>query len=83
MVTAGAGFSLPRSSSFDFVYHAYRLVEPPPCAMPGSRPSSRASTAFLGEQIDLVLAVEAWERFELDLIGSAFRAGRAFGATPD
>jgi len=37
----------------------------------------------LGEEIDLVLALEEWERFELDVIGSAFRAGRAFWEAQD
>ena len=73
-----------RSSSLDLVYHSYRLVEPA-----SSLRNARLEVAltgqngFLGEEIDLVLALEEWERFELDVIGSAFRAGRAFGEAQD
>ncbi|MGH8566703.1 MAG: alginate export family protein [Gammaproteobacteria bacterium] len=84
VVTAGAGLSLLRSSSLDLVYHNYRLVEPA-----SSLRNARLEVALtgrhrgLGEEIDLVLALEEWDRFEFDLIGSAFRAGRAFGETRD
>lgn len=84
VVTVGAGLSLLRSSSLDLVYHSYRLVEPA-----SSLRNARLEVALtgrhrgLGEEIDLVLAVEEWERFELDLVGSAFRAGRAFGEAED
>ncbi len=77
--TIGAGLSLLRASSLDLVYHRYRLDKPatelratsPDITLDGER---RA----LGSGIDLVLAVEEWERFEFGFIASAFRAGRAF-----
>jgi ABC-type glycerol-3-phosphate transport system substrate-binding protein len=33
----------------------------------------------LGDEIDLVVAIEEWERLEFDVAAAAFRAGRAFG----
>jgi alginate production protein len=80
VVMVGTGLSLLRSSSLDLVYHAYRLVEPA-AALRDARleASLTGRQRALGEEIDLVLAVEEWERYEFDLIGSAFRAGPAFG----
>jgi hypothetical protein len=45
---------------------------PPPCVMPASRWRSPDRHRSLGEEIDLVLAVEEWERIEFDLVGSTF-----------
>jgi len=80
VVTAGAGISLLHSSSLDLVYHHYRLVEPA-TALRNARietPLDGRSRA-LGEEVDVVLAVEEWERFEVQVQASAFRAGKAFG----
>ena len=80
VVTAGVGVSLLRSSSLDLVYHRYRLVEPA-----GGLLDARFDAALdgvhrdLGEELDLVLAIEEWERLEFELILSTFRAGEAFG----
>jgi hypothetical protein len=79
--TLGAGLSLLRSSSLDLVYHYYRQVEPA-SFLRNARIDLPLTGRHrdLGHELDLVLALEEWERFELDLVGSAFRAGRAFGA---
>jgi hypothetical protein len=80
ILTLGAGLSLLRSSSLDLVYHYYRLVEPA-----DELRDSRLELALdgqhrdLGHGADLVLALEEWERFELHLGATAFRAGHAFG----
>ncbi len=81
VVTVGAGISLFRSSSLDLVYHAYRLVEPS-TSLPDSRLEADLTgrDRDLGDGVDLVLALEEWERLEFTVIASAFRAGRAFGA---
>jgi alginate production protein len=81
IVTAGAGISLLRSSSLDLVYHHYRLIEPAEELL-----DARVDVALdgrhrdVGHEVDLVLAIEEWERLELELILSAFRAGDAFGS---
>lgn len=77
--TISAGISLLRSSSLDVVYHRYRLDQPGTALC-----DTRLDIALdgehraLGRGIDVVLAVEEWERFEFGLIASVFRAGRAF-----
>jgi hypothetical protein len=80
VLTVGAGVSLLRSSSLDLVYHAYRLLEPADAlrdarlelALPGG-------DRRLGQGVDLVLALEEWERLEFAFAAAAFRAGPAFG----
>jgi hypothetical protein len=80
ILTIGGGLSLLRSSSLDLVYHYYRLVEPTD-ELRDSRLDAELDGAHrdLGHGVDLVLAIEEWERFELYLAVSAFRAGHAFG----
>lgn len=80
ILTIGAGLGLLRSSSLDLVYHYYRLVEPAE-ALRDSRLDFELDGQHrdLGHGVDLMLGIEEWERFELFLGLSAFRAGRAFG----
>ncbi len=84
VVTAGAGLTLLSASSLDLVYHHYRLVEPATSLRNAALDIRLTGQDLsLGQEVDLVLALEEWERFELGLIGSAFRAGRAFGEAED
>ncbi len=80
ILTIGAGLGLLRSSSLDLVYHYYRLVEPAD-ALRDSRLDFALDGVHrdLGHGVDLMLALEEWERFELFLGLTAFRAGNAFG----
>jgi len=81
VATAGIGFSLLRSSSLDLVYHAYHLPEPATeLRDAGIEAELTGVQRRLGDAVDLVLALEEWERFELTLAAGVFRAGRAFGA---
>jgi hypothetical protein len=88
IVTLGAGIALLRSSSLDLVYHFYRLDEPAEDlrdSLLQAQLDGRHRT--LGHGLDLVLAVEEWERFEFDVALSALRTSNAFGvgdpASPD
>jgi alginate production protein len=80
IATVGAGISLFESSSLDLVYHYYRLIH-----RADSLRSSRIDTVFdrrhrdVGHGLDLELAIEEGDRFEIELSGSVFRAGAAFG----
>ena len=80
VLTIGVGCSLLQSSSLDLVYHRYRLQEPA-----ASLRSARIDTTLngrdrdLGEAFDLVLGIEEWERVEVEVAGSVFQAGPAFG----
>jgi hypothetical protein len=78
--TFGVGLSLLDSSSVDLVYHHYRLVEHAD-SLRDARLQFELTrrSRDVGDEIDLVLAIEEWERFELELVGAGFRAGQAFG----
>lgn len=78
--TIGVGCSLLESSSLDLVYHRYRLDEP----AYGLRAARIDATLNgvdrdLGQAFDLVLGLEEWARVEVELSGSVFQAGPAFG----
>ncbi len=78
IITLGAGLNFLKSSSLDFVYHHYRLAH----ASESLRNASVDGTLVgkdIGSGIDVVLAIEEWERLEFELSVSAFRAGRGFG----
>ena len=80
IVTAGAGIALFRSSSLDLVYHYYRLVEPAEELRDSLLQFQLdGEHRALGHGVDLVLAVEEWERFEFDIAVSALRTSNAFG----
>jgi alginate production protein len=80
VATVGAGISLFESSSLDLVYHHYRLIH-----RADSLRNANIETEFdgrhrdVGQELDLQLAIEEGDRVELELSGSVFRAGAAFG----
>jgi alginate production protein len=80
VVTVGGGISLFQSSSLDFVYHRYRLVDRADALVDATFDAPLdARHRELGDEVDLVLALEEWERLEFEGILSAFRAGPAYG----
>jgi alginate production protein len=81
IVTLGVGLSLLRASSLDLVYHYYRLAQPAD-SLRDARLEAELDGVHrgVGHALDLVLALEEWERFEFDLALGALRLGPAFGA---
>lgn len=78
--TLGLGVSVLDSSSLDLVYHHYRLVEPADELRDAQLETSLDGRhRSLGHGFDLVLAIEESERVEIELSGSGFRTGSAFG----
>jgi len=81
VLTLGTGVRLLRSSSLDLVYHRYRLDEPATELRDANiQTNLNGIDRTFGEEVDLVLALEEWERFEVQFRASAFKAGPAFGA---
>ena len=79
VLTAGVGCTVLEHSSLDLAYHYYALVKDATALRSnGLDPELTGSSRALGQEVDLVLALEDWDRVELELIGSAFRAGPAF-----
>jgi hypothetical protein len=80
ILTLGAGISLLRSSSLDLVYHYYRQVDAAPFLRDARIEADLTGRSpDVGHEVDLVLALEEWERLEFEFIASAFRPGAAFG----
>ena len=75
------GVPLFRSSSLEVIYQRYRQVY----AAPYLR-ESRLQTepdgfhTDIGSEWDVVLGIEEWKHLETEVVGSMFRAGRAYGA---
>lgn len=79
VVTVGAGLSVLRSSSLDLVYHHYRLDENSDELRDSLLEAELTEDSKrLGWGVDLVLALEEWERFEFDVAASVLRTGSAF-----
>ena len=81
IVTAAAGISLFEASSLDLIYHYYRQIQPAD-TLRGARLSTvlNGQDRDLGHGLDLVLAVEEWERLHFEISLSTLRTGAAFGA---
>jgi hypothetical protein len=80
IVSAAFGISLLRRSSLDLVYHHYRQLDASPL-LRNARLENELDGQHteVGHGLDLVLALEEWRHVELDVIGSVFRGGEAFG----
>ncbi|WP_456418036.1 alginate export family protein [Thiolapillus sp.] len=77
--TASLGYPLLRDSSIEILYHRYHQVEASDQLSSRLRISPDGRNTFLGDEIDIVLGLEEWKKLELELVGSVFRAGDAFG----
>ncbi len=79
IITTGIGLRLFRASSIDLLYHHYRQDEPAPFLRDASvRRRPYGENPHIGDELDLVLGVEEWERFEIKGVLAVFRSGRAF-----
>ncbi len=79
--TVGAGLSLARSSSLDLVYHDYRLDNPnSPLRNARLDFTPTGTSSNFGQEVGLVIALEEWERVEIEFVASVFQAGRSFGS---
>ena len=85
ILTAALGFRLFENtwdeSSIDLIYHAYWQVESAPFLRDvaiDADPEGKRRT--IGQEWDLVLSIQHFNPFEMNLIGSIFRAGSAYGS---
>jgi alginate production protein len=83
VVTAGVGMSLLRSSSLDLVYHFYQRDDPEQELRDEDLDATLDERHHgLGHGVDLVLALEEWERLEFTFALAALRSGDAFVDRP-
>jgi hypothetical protein len=88
--TAALGFPLLRKSSVEFIYHHYLqhhrseyIRDWRPSRDPnGKDRGNNGMDRDLGWELDVVLGLEEWESFEVELVGAVFQAGEAFDVRP-
>jgi hypothetical protein len=81
IVTLGLGFPLFESSYIEFLYHYYHQVERSDrLRSEGIYVDPDGGSGSIGNGFDAVLSIDEWEHVEIDVAGSAFRAGSAFGS---
>lgn len=79
IVTAGLGWSLLGASSVEFVWHRYdQLVASRDVRDVRLRMSPNGVGRHLGDELDVVLGIEEWDRVEVEVIGAVFRSGPAY-----
>jgi hypothetical protein len=80
IVTGSVGIRWLESSSIELMYHLYRQDEAS-ASLRNSRLKATpgGGSRQLGQEIDLVIGLEEWRRLEIEIIGSVFLAGSAFG----
>ncbi len=92
IATVALGFPVPglRNSSLELVYHYYRQAEVTDYFRDVSFGRDPNSDAFdfgmdpdIGQEWDVILGIEEWERWEIELIGAAFQLGDAFRPRED
>lgn len=81
ILSAALGFPLLPNSSVEFLYHRYRQFSPS-SQQRGIRIKTKPDGVHnqLGEEWDAVVGLEEWSHIEIEIVGSYFRAGRAFGS---
>jgi hypothetical protein len=80
VVTAALGVPLGSANSAELVFHYYRQVRASELLRArGIRIAPDGEHPSIGQELDLVLGFEAWRNRRIELVGSMFRAGPAFG----
>jgi hypothetical protein len=78
--TVAIGFEFWRSSSVELLYHVYYQVHPTAFLRGARLDVDPAGTQrALGQEWDVVIGLQEWQHVAIDLIGSLFRAGPAYG----
>lgn len=78
--TVSLGFPLMNESSIEIVYHHYQQLEASDSLRDGRiKADPEGKNQHIGDEIDLVIGIEEWKHWEIELIGALFRAGNAYG----
>ncbi len=69
-----------KNSSVSALYQFYRQVDAQPFLRQGRiNPDPNGISPDIGQEWDLVVALEEWNHWELEFVTAAFRAGPAYG----
>ncbi len=78
--TAAATIPFLQNSSVTFLYHNYRQVIPRDSLRKGRiRPDPNGISRSIGQEWDVVIALEEWKHWEMEFVAGVFRAGSAYG----
>jgi len=78
--TMAASVPFWKNSSVTALYHYYRQVDAQPFLRRGRiNPDPNGISPDIGQEWDLVVALEEWKHWELEFVTAAFRAGPAYG----
>lgn len=78
--TAAATVPFLHNSSISVLYHYYRQVDAQPFLRDGRiDPDPEGISPSIGQEWDLVIALEEWEHWELEFVAGVFKAGSAYG----
>jgi hypothetical protein len=78
--TAAATVPFLHNSSVSVLYHYYRQVDAQPFLRDGRiGPDPEGINPSIGQEWDLVVALEEWEHWELEFVAGVFKAGSAYG----
>jgi alginate production protein len=78
--TVAVGFRINDNSSIELVHHAYQQVTPSTEHTLRVDPDANGRSADLGSEFDVVLGIEEWQHWEIEVVGSYFLPGDAFAA---
>ncbi len=80
ILTLGVGFPLLEDSSIDLVYHDYRQVEAADFLRDSRlRADPQGEDTDIGRELDLIVSLEEWKHWEVQISAGVFEAGSAFG----
>ena len=83
ILTVAVGMPIPllHNSSIELLWHRYWQNEPSTLLRNTHLKASPAGlNSDIGQEVDLVIGIEEWKHWEVELIGSWFQAGDAFGS---
>ena len=79
--TASLGFGILEDSSIEIVYHHYQQVKATDFLRDGELDADpTGKNRDIGDELDIVLGIEEWEHWEIEIVGAIFWAGDAYGS---
>ena len=80
ILTASVGMEFGRDRSVELAYHSYRQQEPAEELRDARIKADLTGTSRdVGEEVDVIFGFQQWKHVELEVVGSAFRSGDAYG----
>lgn len=79
ILTVSIGLPFWQSSSLEVLFHKYWQDALSTERISRLKAKPKGLSQHLGEEVNVVIGLEKWQHFEVEIIGAVFRAGRAYG----